>query len=61
MHSGIDEPKITKQSSFTIIDEDEIEPRQKRLIQEVIETLGLEENISRALLLKFLWNKEQLI
>ena len=59
--SAIDEPKISRQASFTIISESEIEPKQKKMIVQVTETLGLEENIARALLLKFLWNKEKLI
>lgn len=31
------------------------------MIEEVSDTLGLDSNFARALLLKFLWNKEQLI
>ncbi len=36
-------------------------PKQQKVIEEVKETLGMDDNVARTLLLKYLWNKESLI
>lgn len=39
--------------SYNIINDAEIEPKQQSLIEDVIETLSVSEEIARGLLLKF--------
>lgn len=59
-NSHFDGPKLTRGFSFTIIEDREIETRQKRMIDEVIEIMGVTEVVARAFLLKFQWDKVKL-
>ena len=59
--SHFDEPKLTRGFSFTLIEENEIEPKQRKMISDIIEFLGISEELARALLLKMQWDKEAVI
>ena len=58
---GMDEPKLTRGFSFTLIQEHEIEQKQSKMVEEIMDTLGINQGIARGLLIKFMWNKENLI
>ena len=51
--SHIDEPKLTRGFSFTMIEDTEIEPKQKKMINDITETLGVSDSLARALLLNY--------
>lgn len=59
--SQMDEPKLTKKASYNFIKEEEIEPRQQKRIFEITDTLGVSEEIAKSLLLKYRWDKEEVI
>ena len=61
LQSGVDEPKLTRGQSYNLIDENEIEPNQKKIIEEVMDTLGVSECVARGLLIKYMWDKECLL
>jgi hypothetical protein len=61
LNSQIDEPKLTRGFSFTLVEENEIERKQYKMINEIMELLNVSENIARALLIKFYWNKDLVI
>jgi ariadne-1 len=53
-------PKLTRGFSFTLIDNKEIEIKQKALIERVEETLAVSKNMARAMLLAMQWDVERL-
>ena len=59
--SLFEEPKLTKAASYNFIEDKEIEPKQKRMIDEIVDTLGVSEDIAKTLLLKYRWDKEEVI
>lgn len=57
----MEELKLNRKASFKFIKDDEIEPKQQNMIEEIIETLGVSSGIAKTLLLKYRWDKEEVI
>jgi hypothetical protein len=53
-------PRLTRGFSFTLIDNEEIEQKQKALIELVQDTTAVSKNMARAMLLALQWNVETL-
>ena len=49
----MDEPKLTRGFSYNLIDEGEIEPNQKKIIEQTMDTLKVSECVARGLLIKY--------
>ena len=61
LDSVMEEPKLTRGQSFELFEEKEIEPRQRRMIERVIEYLKVSECVARALLIRYMWDVDRLI
>ncbi len=61
LDSAMDEPKLTRGFSFTQIEEKDIESRQSKMVDRVIEYLKVSPCVSRALLIKYQWDDDKLI
>lgn len=53
LQSAVDEPKLTRGFSYNLIDEGEIEPNQKKIIEQTMDTLKVSECVARGLLIKY--------
>ena len=59
--SHFEGPKLTRGFSFTLVEDREIETKQSKMIDEIKDTLGVNDTIARALLLKLHWDKNKLM
>jgi hypothetical protein len=59
--SSVAEPILTRNYSFKIFEESEIDTKQKAMVEKVVEILKVSDSIARGLLIKFQWNVETLL